>query len=321
MRDLSEQLKHPLIERFLTRVDDTLASATTELGADRRVLDRQIRLHLPRYSPSELETQPATVASELLVALRPRIAEGVTLSLQLRHVSGAACMSYEDKVVRSGNRSITTRRDDIRLTCRHVAPDIGFMFQEELHYLHSPRRDTVQHLGLFRDEHILPMAYVSFSWCDKPSVLAELARVLGRDALLDNVLVLTRAYGVCPLPKNTMSAFLARALRTACRAFRPDFVVSAVNPMLGFHGAVFASLGFRPFALGNVTYAYNKAGLYTTRRQGVAATHQLLPTPPNVHLALACGAARRDSPLAANILSVPSLSSILDIDAARDVTI
>ncbi len=320
MRELSQHLKHPFVERFLQRLDDRLDIAQRELGVDRRVLDREVRLHLPRYSALELETQPETILSELLATLRPRLADGVTLARQLRHVAGAADMTSDDKVARSANRAIITQPGNARLTCRQLAPQVGFMFQEELHYLHCARRDTVQHLGLFRDGYIMPLAYASFSWCDKATVRAELARVLDRSVPPNKVLVLTRAYGVCPLPRNIMSAFLARALRIVTRVFQPDFVVTAVNPMLGFHGAVYASLDFHPFALARVTYAYNKAGLYTTRRLGNAVTHQQLPTPPNVHLAFACGPIRRQAPLRSSVLTVPSLDRILNIDEVVDVT-
>lgn len=161
-----------------------------------------------------------------------------------------------------------TRADGltIRLRFDNVPPRIGHVYQEKLHYLMSARGDTIMELGLFLGDAAYPISYLSFSACDRPYMVSALNDA-GIAVRREQVLVLTRVYGLPRVPPGLMSFTISRALRHIRASMPYRIIVTAFNPTLGFRGTAFQASGFAPFATAPVTYAYDDRQYFTTRRR------------------------------------------------------
>ena len=62
------------------------------------------------------------------------------------------------------------------------------------------------------------------------------------------------------------------------------YLITALNPFLGFKGSIFLGASFVPFARSPLAYRYTNEGLYANRRRGEAEKDQRYNTPPIVWL-------------------------------------
>ena len=162
-----------------------------------------------------------------------------------------------------------------------IKPSVGNEYQSSLHYLRSIRGDTHLHYGVFLPDAELPMAYIAVSPCDRPYMLEGL---IG-GYRVEDVVVLTRMYGLPGLPANVMSMMIKHLIRSVRRVTGARIMLTAYNPLLGFNGSVYRASGFRPFATAPVAYSYDHRGQYATRRLGRNARLSRVDTPPNVLMA------------------------------------
>lgn len=66
----------------------------------------------------------------------------------------------------------------------------------------------------------------------------------------------------------------------------PKYLVTALNPFLGFNGGIFLGSSFTPYATSPMEYRYNQKGLYLNRRSEVEIIiNQSYHTPPIAWLA------------------------------------
>jgi hypothetical protein len=166
-----------------------------------------------------------------------------------------------------------------------VTPAHGVEIQERIHYIHKARKDTAFHLGLFASDGDFPICYCAVSLCDREYQRSALSRYLGKDVLMGDVAVLTRAYGYSPLPKNSMSKMFDLTARKVREITGRRYLITALNPFLGFRGSVFLGSSFRVFATSPMSYNYDIEGLYSNRRNAAASLPQNYPTPPILWLA------------------------------------
>ncbi|MEV0797102.1 hypothetical protein AB0I34_05405 [Kribbella sp. NPDC050281] len=196
--------------------------------------------------------------------------------------AGMQLLEGADYSCRRGLTLEATGRSHLKLRFEPVEPSIGFHYQAELHYLRAVRGDTYLHFGVFLPDAELPMAYIAVSPCDRPYMVNGLP-VSGYQ--IEDVVVLTRMYGLPGLPSNVMSLMTKHVIQALRQASPARIMLTAYNPLLGFRGAVYRASGFQEFATAPVGYGYDKVGHYMTRRLGSGARLSDVITPPNVLLA------------------------------------
>jgi hypothetical protein len=288
---LPDSLQDPDVESVIKETADAIARDASQLGIDERTFRTQVRLHMPRVDRSELKSgDPARVYEALRVPVIARCSV-IKMSIdQAEQLAYTSLLLGQFKV----RRNLVVERDGgppVPLTFGRVQPSVGHFVQSRLHYLQSPRCDTVLELGIHVPEAPMPLTYVGFSSCDR-SYLRQAVATVDPKVSRSEVIVLTRMYGLPSALPNLMSLMIARAAQFL-RNSGVRYIVTAFNPMLGFPGAVYRAAGFVPFAVAPVTYNYDDRGFYTSRRQSGDCLTQKLDTPENVLLMLGVDRAAR----------------------------
>ncbi|PZG46565.1 hypothetical protein C1I98_14420 [Spongiactinospora gelatinilytica] len=272
------------MEAFVRAVTPRIAADAAIVGVDPRTLELQVRLHLPALSRAAITTGPAGRAYDAVrIQALVRAAE-IRVGLEDAAFDAHTSLLLGVEKVR---RDLTLVRADGsvgRLRFGAVDPWAGHRVQARLHYLRCERADTVMQFGLFLRGARMPLTYLAFSSCDRRYML-DVLNALGVPARPGRVLVLTRVHGLPGVPGNLMSLTIGQAVREIKARGAADLIVTAFNPMLGFNGASFRAAGFTAFASCPVTYSYDAAGFFHTRRSATAATPQRLTTPDNILMA------------------------------------
>jgi hypothetical protein len=283
-RRFRDSLRDPDVENVIKGAATAITRDANQLGIDQRTFRTQVRLHLPSIARPELRSgDPARVYEALRVPVIARCSV-IKMSIDQAEQHAYTSLLLGQRKVR---RNLMVERDGgppVPLTFGRVQPSVGHFVQSRLHYLQSPRCDTVLELGIHVPEAPMPLTYVGFSSCDRSYLRQAITAVdpkIGRA----EVIVLTRMYGLPSALPNLMSLMIARAAQFL-RGSGVRYIVTAFNPMLGFPGAVYRAAGFVPFAVAPVTYNYDDRGFYTSRRQSGDCLTQKLDTPENVLLML-----------------------------------
>ncbi|WP_143074943.1 transglutaminase domain-containing protein [Streptomyces mangrovisoli] len=233
-----------------------------------RDFDIQLRLH----APSVLGKVKMGLPWQALYGeLRPQlIARCSRLS---SYIKDADLFANSSLLLGGGEarRGFTIRRSDgssIGVNFTLVSPSVGHLYQSKLHYLLSPRADTMVEVGCYLQGATHPVTYLAFSMCDRPGTIQAL-QLQGIPAERGNLLILTRALGLSGAARNLMSFTIGQAVRYL-RTMGCKFIVTAFNPLLGFTGSALHAANFMPFATAPVAYCYDKFGGYMTRRQSTS---------------------------------------------------
>lgn len=137
--------------------------------------------------------------------------------------------------------ALTPTLADIRLDV--VEETTAASVARHLHYLHSPRSDSL-HFGSYTSEGRL-VALVSLSVLD----LATVASTLPLQIEAEEALVVSRVFAFDWAPRNTISHLLGQVERRL-REARPEIrlLLTYVNPNLGFDGASYRAANWSLFA-------------------------------------------------------------------------
>ncbi|MEU5255147.1 transglutaminase domain-containing protein [Streptomyces longwoodensis] len=265
---LVKQLEDPSIDALSTACRELVATDAALCGTSARDFDIQLRLHAPSLAEWEVGSRNHRA---LYDELRPRLI--ARCSRIAGHLEQADLLANSSLLLGGGevHRNYTIRRTDgssVGVKFAVVPPSIGWTYQARLHYLLSPRADTIVELGCYLQGASYPSAYLAFSMCDRPGTIRALQNK-GIAAQRDNVLVLTRALGLSDAARNLMSFTIGQAVRYV-RALGCRFIVTAFNPLLGFTGSALHATNFTPFATAPVAYCYDSFGNYLTRRQSMS---------------------------------------------------
>jgi len=285
VKDLILSLRDQDIERVMQGAARQIDRDAATLGVPVRTLATQVRLHLPRLTREALQTRAPKAAYERVrLQAISRVCAAKSMTDYAENLAHASLLIGQSKV----RRDLTITLDDgytLPITLESVRPTIGHLIQSRLHYLQSARCDTSLQLGFYLPEARFPLTYVAFSVCDRPYMRDALAF---RDPAVaqEEILVLTRMFGLPNTPPNMLSLLISRAIRFIKLLMPVKYIVTACNPMLGFLGTSFLAAGFAPFATAPVTYSYCERGLFTTRRLADGPHRQTRDTPPNLLLAL-----------------------------------
>lgn len=294
----------PLINSLRDRRVDYLTSTYASdidtvarvLGIDPSYLSVQVRILLPFYCydqiHSKLPTSEIYLIREVLAKLRKSLESFETKYSYHRLNNGIDSLPADLQVFDKAD-ILTVRNNEVSYVIRFefVDESIGFDIQDNLHYIHKRRKDTVFHFGLFVEGYNYPICYCAISKCDRKYQADSLSKVISENIPLENIYVLTRSFGFSPLPHNMMSKLFDKAVRYVRNYHRidnnyPKFLITTLNPFLGFNGGIFLGSSFTPYATSPMEYRYNQRELYLNRRIEVEKViNQSYPTPPIAWLA------------------------------------
>ncbi len=285
-REIIDGLSDPFVESLLKPHFSDIDTVAAFLGIDEGYLSVQLRLMLPQYDESDLRGREAVdVVREVLVKLRHALADFEGYYRQHR------ARNQIDRI--PAGLKLKGRRSNLRLDADNEALPVifdrvnerdGFEIQDRIHYIHQARPDTQLHLGLFLPDADFPACYCALSECDREYQRAALSAAVGTDIPMSNIAVMTRAYGYTPLPKNMMSKLFDLTARELQKNEQYDYIITALNPFLGFSGSIFLGASYVPFARSPMVYHYTAEGLYTNRRGASDRIVQQYSTPPIVWL-------------------------------------
>lgn len=136
----------------------------------------------------------------------------------------------------------------------YVSVNDSKYIESKLHYLHSFRTDSIVHLGLYLVGHKKPVAYMSLAKVDRKDKIDYLTQFVN-SKIQDDVYEIARTYGCEKLPSNTISIMMSFCFNLL-RKKGAKFLITAINPYLGFSGTSLLASSFEPFALRKVIYSY-----------------------------------------------------------------
>lgn len=271
---------------MVDRIEPVISRLARAHGLTSKYVERQVRLHAPRLPFERIEVTPERAGYDLLAGLYSRFGEvrravpRFTDMARLTQMPTGCRMHVRDGAVEG---FFASNGEAVPAHHGVVAPDVGLALQKDVHYLHSAREDTTLHYGLSFPEATSPFAYVAVSTCDRAYVTEALCDATSATIAPESIAVLTRGLCLAPAPHNAMSVLIGR-VGAHLRDMGFRYLVSAVNPMMGFSGTSFAAAGFVPFASAPVRYGYSVAGRYAAPRSGRAVQAPAWATPPNLLL-------------------------------------
>jgi hypothetical protein len=284
-------LRDPDIEALVGGASGEIDELAERLRVTRRDVELELRLHLPLYARSELQgAHGAKLVRDRLDALIPRLAEHAhSTQIMMRRAGWPVDSARAPLLIRRGG--VIATEQGTALTRGALAPvdtEVARTIERELHYLRWFREDSDFRLGMALDPGRPPLSYVSLGTCDRSYIKEAALRVLP-ETPPEELAVLSRVYALPGAPKNILSWSIAAAAKHLREQTVRRYMVTALNPMLGFTGASFFSSNFRAFATAPVDYAYSSDRFghcleYTTRRSGRSVVGGLLDTPPNALL-------------------------------------
>ena len=252
------------------RIDGLVTVAAKEaafaIGVSERDLLKQLWLHLPRFSPSEIDEprcirEEARRLAERLLRLRAPFAHWESQPdraspIVMCHSSSGLRNGAGLKL--GGQKAGATVRTLHFATC---ADEVARVIHERFHYIGSFRRG--HHLGLFPSEGAtIPLAMLTLS----PMDIRNLDSIYPTADDRSRVLVLSRLFAFDRAPRNSISYLMGQAFRWI-HAELPeiDMLLTYLNPNLGFTGAAYQASNWSAFVDVPTRYAY-LAGNYITYR-------------------------------------------------------
>jgi hypothetical protein len=159
-----------------------------------------------------------------------------------------------------------THNKIVRIEVKKVNEQDAKFIESELHYLRSYREDGVYRIGVFIEGYSFPICYMSFCAIDRSDKEEAIKKALQQqDFDSSKTIELSRVFGCGKLPKNTIS-FLVSQGAEYFRERGYEYMITAVNPYMGFAGISMLASNFIPFAIRPVKYQYATNGEYITIR-------------------------------------------------------
>ena len=254
------------------------------LGIDYNYLSSQVRLHIPWYSIDDIKSSNGLVIiRQILAQLRNELSEFSVNHKVHRALNGIDTIAGNAQLKKKSKMWIedsSKKRREIQFG--NIPPAFGLEIQQSMHYIHHARYDTKYHFGLKLEDYVAPLCYASFSDNDRLYLEKALVAALPEGCSKPKrISVMTRAFGYNPLPKNMMSTLFSCSAK-ALKDEGYDYIITALNPYLGFKGSIFWGASYFPFATSPMAYIYDRYGSYVNRRSSIASEiiEQKYPTPP-----------------------------------------
>lgn len=260
-------------------------SSTNEIGLfDVKV---QLRLLLPITEiPPWKELSDNDKATFLIKKLEETIKSYRRMSIEYCSLAGAPLLigaerMHHDKVDNKTYCYLKNGKNQFFLM-DHVSVSDSKYIESKLHYLHSFRTDSTIRLGLYLVGYKKPVAYMSLAKVDRKDKIDYLTQFVNNQ-IQDDVYEIARTYGCEKLPSNTISIMMSFCFKLL-RKKGVKYLITAVNPYLGFSGTSLLASSFEPFALRKVIYSYTDEFDFIvsrTKRKGQTYyTNEFMP--PNI---------------------------------------
>lgn len=285
-------------------IDDLIYSCASDIDTiakvlciDPNYLSVQVRILLPFYSENDIKnaikTSKIKIIRDVLVKLRYSLGDFENNYKLHRENNGIDTLPENLQVFDKAD-NIIAKNENTAFNLRFglVKKDIGYSIQNNLHYIHKHREDTKFHFGIFLENYDYPICYCAISKCDREYQTKSLSLAIQDENINPNsVYVMTRAFGFTPLPHNMMSKLFDYSIKFIKNHHRsekedyPKYIITALNPFLGFNGGIFLGSSYTPYATSPMEYKYSENGLYLNRRNNDGVImNQKYNTPPIVWL-------------------------------------
>ncbi|MGC4943004.1 hypothetical protein ACLQ2O_33955 [Kribbella sp. DT2] len=187
-----------------------------------RELETSLRLHLPRFADESgyVDLGPALAEAHRLHSL-----------LGTRSPERFTEVPQEQRL-----------RPVRELSLQPIPERWGRLISENLHYLGVARSDA-EHWALRSPESGAVHCYGCVSQVGFEGKRQAIDQVLGSP--MTRIVSLSRVYAFPSRPRNAISYLIARLLRTSRMAREADWVITTVDPNLGFSGSSYTSAGWK----------------------------------------------------------------------------
>jgi hypothetical protein len=245
---------------------------------------KQIVLHLPyflQYLNIEhfKNFKASNLPSEFRYIIRERLLKISESRKLLIEKSKSQPLLSGRFTINSHNNTITDGEKTFEFYFSPVEREIGEIIESNIHYLQSISHNQLFRLGLFLSGAEWPFAYLSASEFDRVYKIQALEKAFKAPIFSHKCINISRIVGFGHLPKTSISLLIKRSSRKF-KENRYDFMITAVNKILGFDGRSILASGFHCFATCPVSYGYDQNGFYITRRNGQKIISNY-PMPPN----------------------------------------
>lgn len=246
--------------------------------------DDEVWKHLALLIPGIPIEQLENVDTRLPVSVEKLATTRLTSTRRHYEVLSSACgakhlQDNEWKVNRRRSAFVSCKGGELPFRIDSVSVMQGHVIESELHYMRCQADPGIIRQGLYLSEHQWPIFYLSGGVLDRRYKVEALERALQEVVHIEECVNLSRIFGIGKLPRNVISVMISYLSDQISESAR--FIITAVNPFLGFSGVSMLSSGFRPFALCPVAYGYDTDGNYSSRRRG-QAQKALWNPPPNM---------------------------------------
>lgn len=293
----------PRIEAAVRSWTQNIESLSRKFNVNHLDVEKQIRLHLPLLIDNVEDCN----------CFPPLLNEILT-----RRFSGYPDF-YSDYLIKSGANNLLNigtyiKNDEIyyedrrlfNVTYSEVSIELGTLIESRLHYLRKARSDANARYGIFIEGYKYPICYMSFSSNIRNYQTIALQSALNDNSLSpDNITQLARVYGFGNLPRDSISKLISYSSKKLS-SVKNYYIITAINPFIGFNGSSMIASGFKPFAYCQVSYKYDRNKEYNNRRHSVEYLENAkLNTPPN--LLLVKGITKK------SFMKVSSITSLINV--------
>ena len=219
-------------------------------GIQERELEKQLLLHLPRFTPGELAKPGCIRAEAERLAGRWR---------QLR--APYECWADQPRIVGFDKSALKAAPCD---------QELARVIHERFHYLGSFRAG--HHLALFAAEPAgVPMALVTVS----PMDISHLRPLFPAKSDRSKVRVVSRLFAFDWAPRNSVSFLLGQAAKWVRDGWpEVETLLTYINPNLGFTGASYEAANWADFVDVPAKYAYLEGNYITFRKLKSLSSHR-----------------------------------------------
>ena len=279
-------LQNQIINDFIKKNFDSIVLLKKDLkiNVDLNTILIQIKLHLPLYQEIQLANESISIIKHILEINMPYFRE-------YEKFHNIIFKKYEKLLYNSKLKGknklylVLENGNKLDILFKKISnKNIDYIFQNNLHYIKRYRKDTYESYGIFLNNDEYPICYASLSISDRTYLSNALIKLnIIQDTDEYKALTMTRAFGFNGIPKNMMSKLFDKIYKTY-KNNDLNFILTALNPMVGFQGSIFKGSSYFIFATSPMEYKYDKNGLYLNRRSSInkQIIKQNIQTPPIV---------------------------------------
>lgn len=275
---------HSEVELFIEQNESEIIEFARKKDVDIGEVRKQIRLHLPKFDYSSFGDD-LFFNHEIIPLLDNRFKDYLENVRKYLQESGYSLIADSQTLKIKGCGIVQTESvgHSFEIEIREVTPQHAEFIESKLHYLRGFRQHAMYRTGLYLKGFTLPICYMSFCDIDRDNKREAVKKALGNLALESTKIVeLSRVFGCGNLPLNTISFLISRGAKHF-RTLGFDYLITAVNPSIGFSGTSMIASGFSPFASRPVRYRYStQNGGYIISRSPVMGLPARTKMPSNI---------------------------------------